>query len=190
MTAGKGVLHSETPMQAEGLMWGFQLWVNLPAKEKMKEPRYQDIDASKIPAVELGENGTVVRLIAGKLGDVEGAVNGIPVDPILLDVMLPAGQIFDHPIPEGHTLFVYTVDGASLVGVGADALDVPASRIVLFKPNGNTLRISAPDDAPSRFLVIAGAPLNEPIARHGPFVMNTREEIIQCFRDMQSGKLA
>lgn len=186
MTAGRGVRHSETPMQANGLMWGYQLWVNLPAKEKMKEPRYQDIEASKIPAVELGDTGIVIRLVAGKIGDIEGPVNGIPVNPLLMDVMLPAGVTFEFPIPDGHTLFLYTVEGSLTV----DGIDtVPASRIVIFKPEGTAFRVHAPAANASRFLVVAGAPLNEPIARHGPFVMNTREEIIQCILDLQAGKL-
>jgi hypothetical protein len=186
MTAGKGVLHSETPMQADGLMWGYQLWVNLPAREKMKDPRYQDIDASKIPAIELGDTGVVARLIAGKIGSVNGAVDGIPVDPLLMDVMVPANGVFEFPVVAGHTLFVYTVEG----NVTADGIEVPASRIILFNADGYSFKITASPTSPSRLLVVAGAPIKEPIARHGPFVMNTREEIIQCFIDLQNGKLA
>ena len=185
MTAGRGLIHSETPMQAEGLMWGYQLWVNLPAKDKMKEPRYQDIDASAIPAVELaGTNGITVRLVAGQLGDVVGPVAGISVEPMLLDVSVPKGQTLELPVPEGHTLFIYTSEGALVTeGVG----NVPMSRVIVFKHAGNVVKVSAPETTASRFLVVAGAPIKEPIAHHGPFVMNTREELMQCFKDLQNG---
>jgi hypothetical protein len=184
MTAGKGVKHSETPMQADGLMWGFQLWVNLPAKLKMTEPRYQDINADQIPTAKF-PNGTTVRVIAGQIGPIEGPVNGVSIQPTLLDVSLQPGQTFEHPIPEGHTLFLYTIEGTLLA---QDDLAVEPSRIVIYSKDGDGLRVAAPDNAPSRFLVVSGAPINEPISRHGPFVMNTREEILQCFADLYSGK--
>jgi redox-sensitive bicupin YhaK (pirin superfamily) len=182
MTAGKGVLHSETPMQADGLMWGFQLWVNLPAAEKMQEPRYQDIDAKNIPTVEL-DNGTKVRLIAGDLGGISGPVNGVTIKPTLLDVSLPAGQTFEYPIPDGHTLFLYTIEGKLAV----EEATVDPSRIVIFDPKGDSFKVSSTTNSPSRFLVVSGAPLKEPIVRHGPFVMNTREQILQCFQDFYAG---
>lgn len=184
MTAGRGLIHSETPMQAEGLMWGYQLWVNLPAKDKMQEPRYQDIDAAKIPAVQLGGNGPTVRLVAGKIGDIEGPVTGISVNPIFLDVSVPKGETFEHPIPEGHTLFLFTSAGAL---VTADVGNVPESRLIVYKTGGNAIKVSAPEDTPARFLLVAGAPIKEPIAHHGPFVMNTRAELMQCFKDLENG---
>jgi redox-sensitive bicupin YhaK (pirin superfamily) len=183
MTAGKGIQHSETPMQADGLMWGFQLWVNLPSKLKMSEPRYQDINAHEIPTAKL-PNGTSVRVIAGQIADVVGPVNGVSIKPILLDVSIPAGQTFEHPITDGHTLFLYTIEGKLQV---EQDLAIDPSRIVIFSPEGDALKVSATADAPTRFLVVSGAPINEPIARHGPFVMNTREEILQCFSDLYSG---
>lgn len=184
MTAGRGLIHSETPMQADGLMWGYQLWVNLPAKDKMIDPRYQDIDAAKIPAIEIAGTGAIVRLMAGKIGDVEGPITGISVNPILLDVWIPKGKSFELPVPEGHTLFLYTSDGALLA---EDVGTIPSSRIAVFKSEGNAVKVSAPADSNSRFLLVAGAPIKEPVAQHGPFVMNTREELIQCFRDMEAG---
>lgn len=188
MTAGRGIQHSETPMQADGLMWGYQLWVNLPAKEKLKEPRYQDISAEQIPAAQIGDSGIVVRVVAGKVGSVVGPVDGVTIQPNLLDVMMPAGKTFELPITEGHTLFIYTVEG--LVNVLGSDTPVPASRIAIFKSEGNAIKVTTPDNSAGRFLLISGAPLKEPIARHGPFVMNTREEIIQCFHDLQSGNFS
>lgn len=184
MTAGKGLQHSETPMQAEGLMWGFQLWVNLPAALKMSEPRYQDINPDQIPTAKL-PNGTKIRVVAGQVADVVGPVNGVSIHPTLLDVSLPAGETFTHPVPEGHTLFLYTIEGKLLA---QDDLAVDASRLVLYTHDGEAVKVSAPADAASRFLLVSGKPINEPIARHGPFVMNTREEILQCFSDLYSGK--
>lgn len=184
MTAGRGLQHSETPMQADGLMWGFQLWVNLPAKLKMTEPRYQDIQAEQIPTAKLA-NGTTIRVIAGAVADVVGPVNGVSIQPTLLDVSLPAGQTFEHPIPDGHTLFLYTIEGALLA---QDDLEVEASRIITYTRDGDAIKVSAPENAPSRFLVVSGAPINEPIARRGPFVMNTQEELVQCFTDLYTGK--
>lgn len=184
MTAGKGIIHAETPMQADGLMWGYQLWVNLPAKDKMIPPRYQDIEASKIPAIELGDSGTVIRLVAGQIGDVIGPVTGISVNPLLMDVQVPMGKDFELQIPDGHTLFLYTVDGSLIAdGVG----EVPNSRVIIFKHQGNAVKVTASETSNSRFLLVAGAPINEPIARHGPFVMNTREQLVQCFRDLENG---
>lgn len=184
MTAGKGLQHSETPMQADGLMWGFQLWVNLPAAHKMSEPRYQDINADQIPVAKF-PNGTTIRVIAGSVGAVTGPVNGVHINPSLLDVSLPAGQTYESSIPDGHTLFLYTVDGKLEV---SDGLEVDPSRIVIFSPEGDSFKVTAPADSTSRFLVVSGAPINEPIVRHGPFVMNTKEEILQCFSDLYSGR--
>jgi len=184
MTAGKGVQHSETPMQADGLMWGYQLWVNLPAAKKMQEPRYQDINADQIPTIQL-ESGNSFRLIAGKAGDVEGPVNGVAIQPTLLDVSMTPGNTFEYPIPDGHTLFFYMVEGKIET---AEGLPVGPSNLVIFSHEGNAFKVNTPADSPARFLVISGSPIKEPIARHGPFVMNTREEIVQCFADLRGGR--
>lgn len=184
MTAGKGVKHSETPMQADGLMWGYQLWVNLPAAKKMQEPRYQDINADQIPTLQL-DNGVSFRLVAGKAGNVEGPVNGVSIQPTFLDVSMPAGKTFEYPIPDGHTLFLYVIEGKL---ESAEGLPVESSNLVIFSHEGNAFKVNTPADSPVRFLAVSGEPIKEPIARHGPFVMNTREEILQCFSDLHSGK--
>jgi redox-sensitive bicupin YhaK (pirin superfamily) len=183
MTAGRGLIHSETPKQEDGLMWGFQLWVNLPAKSKMTAPRYQDIDPSAIPEVKT-EGGTV-RVIAGTFGRTTGPVQGIVTDPVYLDVRLDAGGGFETPVPEDHTAFVYAYQGSGTVGSTTLA---PKSLGILSK--GETIRARAAGNSDFRFLCIAAKPLNEPIARYGPFVMNTREEIQQAFEDFRNGRFA
>ena len=182
MTAGRGIIHSETPKQEDGLMWGFQLWVNLPAKDKMTAPRYQDIDPSAIPEVSIP--GGTVRVIAGSYGGVTGPVQGIVTDPTYLDVRLSAGGRFETSIAEGHTAFLYAYLGEGSVGgrgVQAKTLGVLS--------RGDRIVVQS-GEVDFRFLCIAARPLNEPIARYGPFVMNTREEIQQAFEDFRNGRLA
>ncbi len=181
MTAGRGIIHSETPKQEDGLMWGFQLWVNLPAKSKMTAPRYQDIDPAAIPEVKI--SGGSVRVIAGAFGESTGPVQGIVTDPIYLDVRLDGSGTFEADIPDGHTAFLYTYEGSGQV---AKTPLAPKTLAILSKGD----RIGASADASGlRFLCIAARPLNEPIARYGPFVMNTREEIHQAFEDFRNGRL-
>ena len=180
MTAGRGIIHSETPRQEDGLMWGFQLWVNLPAASKMTAPRYQDIDPSSIPEVKM-ERGTV-RVIAGTFASITGPVKGIVTDPTYLDVRLETSGQFETSLPDDHTAFIYAYEGRGLIG--STPLS-PKTLAVLSK--GDTIRASAPDSE-FRFLCIAARPLNEPIARYGPFVMNTREEIHQAFDDFRNGR--
>jgi redox-sensitive bicupin YhaK (pirin superfamily) len=181
MTAGKGLLHSEMPAQKEGHLWGFQLWVNLPAAEKMKEPRYQDLKPEDIPVVET-DKGVRVRVIAGEVAGVPGPIDGVSIKPTLLDVKLPSGESFEQEIPDGHTLFIYGIEGESRTG----NFVVPPGEMAIFQPRGDAFKVSA-QEAPARFLVVSGAPINEPIARYGPFVMNTHEEILQTLRDFKSG---
>jgi len=181
MTAGRGIIHSETPKQEDGLMWGFQLWVNLPAKSKMTAPRYQDIDPGAIPEVKV--DGGSVRVVAGTFGGATGPVQGIVTDPFYLDVRLDANGAFDTGIPEGHTAFLYTYEGSGEVG----ATPLSPKTLAVLSP-GDVIRASAGDSG-VRFLCIAARPLNEPIARYGPFVMNTREEIHQAFEDFRNGQL-
>lgn len=181
LTAGKGILHSETPMQSEGLLWGFQLWVNLPKKDKMIEPRYQDFNAEDIPNVE-AENGTKIRIIAGEVDGNKGAVSGIAINPTLLDVKLPKGQTFSYPIPDGHTLFLYQLEGEC----NYNGQNVSESHIIIFDTDGEAFKVEALEDN-SRFLVVSGAPIKEPIARYGPFVMNTESEIAQTLQDFRTG---
>lgn len=181
MTAGRGIIHSEMPRQKEGLIWGFQLWVNLPAKEKMREPRYQNIEPEDVPTVER-EDGTVIKVIAGEVDGVAGAVNGIYTNPLYIDVKLPANGQFTQSVAAGHNAFAYVLEGK--VRFGEE--EVAPSRLVTF--GDGTVVAAEAGEAGGRFLLLAGKPLNEEIARHGPFVMNTRDEIKQAVSDYQSGK--
>ncbi len=180
MTAGRGIVHSEMPQQEDGLMWGFQLWVNLPASDKMIDPRYQDIPADDVPEVAL-DGGVSAKIIAGELAGVTGPVSGVATDPRYFDVRIPAGGTVSLPIPEGHNAFVYVYEGT--VTVGGD--DVGRGHIALLD-DGDAVSVAASEDA--KLLLIAGRPLNEPVARYGPFVMNTDDEIRQAVMDYQSGR--
>ncbi len=182
MTAGRGIIHSETPKQDDGLMWGFQLWVNLPAKSKMTAPRYQDIDPSAIPEVKI--EGGSVRVIAGTFNGSTGPVQGIVTDPVYLDVRLDASGRFETGIPREHTAFLYAYQGSG--GVGATTLGTKSLGVL---SKGERI-VATAGDSGFRFLCIAARPLNEPIARYGPFVMNTREEIHQAFEDFRNGRFA
>ncbi len=183
MTAGRGIIHSEMPEQEEGLMWGFQLWVNLAAKEKMRDPRYQEIKSADIPTV-VRDDGVSVRVIAGEVDGTVGAVMEIEVDPTYLDVAVPPGAEFVHPLPAGHNAFCYVFEGSAVIGEG----NPPTSRgtLVVLGP-GDAARIAGGTE-PARVLLIAGRPHNEPIVKYGPFVMNTPEEIVQAIDDFQAGR--
>jgi redox-sensitive bicupin YhaK (pirin superfamily) len=180
MTAARGIVHSEMPRQEHGLMWGFQLWVNLPAKDKMGPPRYQDFPPERIPGIRRPD-GVVVRVIAGEADGVPGAVTGIATRPLYLDVALPASTRYSASLPEGHTALAYVFEGEAQVGGRALA----RQQLGLFGP-GDTVELAAAS-TPARLLLIAAQPIGEPIVRYGPFVMNTREEIHQAIRDFQSG---
>jgi redox-sensitive bicupin YhaK (pirin superfamily) len=186
MTAGKGIIHSEMPQQKDGLMWGFQLWVNLPAREKLREPRYQDIPPERIREA-TRPDGTRIRVIAGEADGVRGAVSGIATDPLYLDVALPPSARFQHPIPADKNAFVYVFEGEAAFGVSADeggrSLH-PGQLGVL--GDGDTLEVRS-GDSPVRFLLLAARPIGEPVARYGPFVMNTRAEIHQAIQDLEDG---
>ena len=181
MTAGRGIVHSEMPEQEEGLMRGFQLWVNLPAKDKMTAPRYQDIDPEKIPDVRL-DSGVRVKVIAGRFGDVKGAVDTGVTDPTYLDVHLPEGGAFAHAVPDGHNAFVYVYEGAA--AIGGQTLKKGELGVL---SRGAEIAVTA-GAADTRLLLVAGKPLGEPVARHGPFVMNTMAEIRQAAEDYMAGK--
>lgn len=179
MTAGHGIVHSEMPKQESGMMWGFQLWVNLPASRKMIPPRYQDIDPSLIPELDL-EKGKV-RVVAGALEGKVGPVSGIDVEPTYLDVALQKGQSLNVPLPRTHTAFVYVSDGAMRVG----NREVTRGNLAVLSA-GDVVQLNGEN---GRALLIAGRPINEPVARYGPFVMNTDEEIRQAFADYRNGTL-
>ncbi|MCW5770266.1 MAG: pirin family protein [Rhodospirillaceae bacterium] len=185
MTAGRGIVHSEMPEQEDGLMWGFQLWVNLPAKDKMTAPRYQDIEPEAIPVVATAE-GAIVRVIAGKVGDAAGPVSAVATEPTYLDVAVPAGKRFDHALPPGHAAFIYVFDGDLTVGAGEAAQLVRRGELAALGP-GNRAVLSAGERA-GRAILVAGRPLREPIAKYGPFVMNSDREIIQAIEDYQRGR--
>jgi quercetin 2,3-dioxygenase len=183
MTAGRGIVHSEMPEQQDGLMQGFQLWVNLPAKDKMTAPRYQEIPPQEIPVAALPES-VRVKVIAGALGEVRGPIDGIATEPVLLDLALPMGGRFAMPLPAGHNVFLYVFDGEAAVGEAATV--VPRGSIAVLG-DGDGVAVSAPKGA-ARVLLAAGRPLNEPVARYGPFVMNTEQQLREALRDYQLGR--
>ncbi len=186
MTAGRGIVHSEMPQQEDGLMWGFQLWVNLPAADKMTTPRYQDIQGDQIPETRAAD-GVQARVIAGELAGVPGAVRNVATDPIYYDLHFDAGATLSVPLPAGHNAFVYVYQGEMLAGEGGAATTIERGELALTS-QGESLVLTATGE-PGRLILVAGRPLNEPIARYGPFVMNSAEEIRQAFIDYQSGRL-
>jgi len=182
MTAGRGIMHEEMPQPVDGRMGGFQLWVNLPARLKMTKPRYQEILSSAIPEARR-DDGTVVRVIAGSVGDVRGPVTDIFAEPEYLDVTLPADASFEQPVTRGHNAFAYLFEGSGTFGDSTSALGSP--KLVVLG-DGDVVRAQGGAGG-LRFLLVSGAPLGEPIARYGPFVMNTREEILQALADLRDG---
>ncbi|HXS73240.1 MAG TPA: pirin family protein [Rhodanobacteraceae bacterium] len=182
MTAGRGIVHSEMPEQDHGLMRGFQLWVNLPAADKMSAPRYQDIAPENIPNAEPAP-GVRVRVVAGEMFGVRGPVSGVATQPVYLDVALEPGARVEIPLPSTHNAFAYVFEGEG-ARAGGEAL---AHRELGVLSSGDSLLLSA-DRHPVRVLVVAGKPLNEPVAKYGPFVMNTPEQIVQAMQDFQAGR--
>ncbi len=185
MTAGRGIVHSEMPEQEDGLMWGFQLWVNLPAGDKMTAPRYQDIAPESIPEI-APAHGVHVRILAGTLGGVRGPVQAPATDPVYIDVALAAGTSYCVPLPAGHNAFAYVFEGSATIGSAAQATTVQHGELALLSPGGQVDVAAA--DQPARMIVVAGRPLDEPVVRYGPFVMNTREQIRQAIDDFNQGR--
>jgi len=185
MTAGRGLVHSEMPEQQAGRMEGFQLWLNLPARDKMREPWYRDIPAHEIP--EAAAPGVRVRVITGQALGVAGAMQREVTEPLLLDLHLEPGAAFEQPLAAAVNAFVYVYRGALRIA----GTPVPQQRMAILAnaPQADGVVLSA-DAAGARALLIAGRPLNEPIAQHGPFVMNTQQEIFQAVADFQAGRLA
>jgi len=185
MTAGGGIMHEEMPEQQDELLAGFQLWVNLPAKDKMMPPRYQDISAAQIPEITT-DSRVKVRVITGQVGNVQGPVTDIVVQPLYLDVDMPAGTSFAHPIDPDHTAFAYLFEGTACFGTDAQGkeYEIAANKLVILE-NGEYVEVRTSAHG-ARFLLIAGRPLHEPIARYGPFVMNTRQEILQALEDLRN----
>ncbi|MGY4831582.1 pirin family protein [Sphaerotilaceae bacterium SBD11-9] len=186
MTAGRGIIHSEMPEQEEGRMAGFQLWVNLAAKDKMTAPLYQDVPPQNVPVYTL-DDGTRVRVIAGVSRGVTGAVTRPTTEPLYLDIALPAGTVFEHALPASHNAFVYVYGGA--VEIEGERVERERMAILRNDAGADGVRIRALD-ADAKLLLIAGQPLNEPIAQYGPFVMNTQQEIFQAVEDFRRGALA
>ena len=191
MTAGRGIIHSEMPQQTQGRMRGFQLWVNLPANEKMKPAWYRDIEPAEIPQVALAEGGTA-KVIAGSINVAgvvtEGVITGHTTDPRYLDVDLPNGSPFHYFIQDDYGAFIYLYEGELRVGAPSDARALK-TRCAGVLSSGDEIVVTA-EGGPARFLLIAGKPIKEPIVQYGPFVMNTREEVDQAVRDYQNGVLA
>lgn len=186
MTAGRGLTHSEMPEQEEGVMEGFQLWLNLPAKNKLCEPWYRDIQSESIPEVTTDE-GVLVRVIAGQSHKTAGAMQREHTDPLYLDLHFPAadGVVFKQPLPALHNAFVYVYRGGLEVVHGNKETDVPIKRMAVLTNSGDGVVLRT--QANTRAILIAGKPLNEPIAQYGPFVMNTREELVQAVDDFRAG---
>ncbi len=181
MTAGSGLVHSEIPEQVGGLMEGFQLWINLPAKAKMGAPHYRDIPPEAIPEF-ASRDGVRVRVIAGESHGTTGSVTRPDTEPLYLDIRLPAGASFEQTLPAGHNAFVFAYRGS----VSIEGASVPERNMAILANAGDGVRIEAREEA--SVLLIAGKPLKEPIAAYGPFVMNTPDEIQQAFVDFRAGK--
>ena len=187
MTSGSGIMHEEMPRRSpEGNVFGFQLWVNLPAALKMSQPRYQEVSAETIPMVE--REGAKIRIVAGEIDGVVGPVTEIAADPVYLDVQLDPGASFSHPIPAGHTAVAYVFDGSG--NFGLDQYNqgelVEAVNLIVFG-DGEYINVNATSESQVRFMLMAGAPFNEPIVPYGPFVMNTSAEIQQALDDLHNG---
>ncbi len=211
MTAGRGVIHSEMPEQQEGRMEGFQLWLNLPGKTKMRAPWYKDIQSEEIPEVTTRE-GVTVRIIAGASHGMPGAMQREDTEPLYLDLLFPVarppatvpatesgtaestGATFSQPLDPSHNAFLYAYRGSvSVVDAAGKSTPVPRNRMAILSNSGDGVTLQAdttPGSEPARALLIAGKPLNEPIAQHGPFVMNTRQELKQAVDDFNAGQLA
>ena len=185
MTAGRGLVHSEMPEQESGQMRGFQLWVNLPARDKMTDPKYQEFAPERIPVTAPGD-GVQVKVIAGQVGEVSGPIAQPATDPVYLDITLDANARWDYTLPEGHNAFAYVFEGGLTVGQGEDARPVARQELAVLG-GGELLQLQAGAEG-ARLILVAGRPLREPVMRHGPFVMNTRQELMQAFVDFQEGR--
>jgi redox-sensitive bicupin YhaK (pirin superfamily) len=202
MTAGSGIIHKEMPqLSPTGTMWGFQFWANLPAAQKMMPPRYRDVKATDIPEVTL-DNGVSVKIIAGEVAGVKGPVGDIVIEPEMLDISVPAGTVYSHHLPAGHTCFAYILAGEGyfddqrdayayeMVGHGWSDTErrclCAAETVVLFEHSGDAVKVTASDKS-LRFLLVSGKPLGEPVAWYGPIVMNTQAELKIAFEEYQRG---
>ncbi len=183
MTAGSGIVHQEMPHRSDGMMMGFQLWANLPSSDKMMHPRYQDVKDSEIPEV-VTENGAKVRIICGKIDGTCGPVSEIVTDPEYMDVIVPPGKEFTHSVKKGHTVFAYVFEGDGYFDEEKEQL-IESDYLVLFEDGDQIIAKSG--EKQLRFLLVSGMPIGEPIAWHGPIVMNNREELDVAFREYREG---
>lgn len=186
MTAGRGIVHSEMPEQQSGRMRGFQLWINLPAREKMTPPKYQEFAAERIPT-DAPAPGVRVKVIAGRSGSAVGPIAQPATDPVYFDYELAPGAVADSALPAGHAAFVYVFEGRVRVGADDAAREVSAHELAVLSDEG-AVRLTGAAEGPSRAILVAGRPLREPVAKYGPFVMNTRDELVRAFEDYQSGR--
>ena len=186
MTAGSGIMHEEMPQMKKGRMEGFQLWVNLPAKDKMMKPRYQEFKSEEIPVVS-DQEGVEIKIVAGEIDGDQGVVKDIEANPTYLDIKLEGNINFEKSVPRGHSVFAYVFEGSADFGEGSsgEEITVNSPKLVVFE-DGDFVKIRGSQQG-TRFLLVSGKPLDEPIARYGPFVMNTREEIQQALTDLQRG---
>ena len=185
MTAGRGLVHSEMPEQESGRMRGFQLWVNLPARNKMDAPRYQEFAPERIPVAHPAQ-GVAVKVIAGAVGEVRGPIEQPATEPLYLDIALEPGRAWQYLLPPGHNAFAYVFEGTASIGAEEEARALATHELAVL--GGGDLFAVRADAEGARLLLVAGRPLREPVARHGPFVMNTREELMQAFTDFQQGR--
>lgn len=183
MSAGSGLVHSEMPEQLDGAMRGFQLWVNLPAKDKMRTPRYQEFAPEHIPEA-TPATGVRAKVIAGRIGEIQGPVRDVAAQPVYFDIALDADTEYVQPLPSAHTAFACIYEGSAALGDAATS--VAAVSLAVFGA-GDAVRMRAGGQG-ARLILVAGKPFNEPIARYGPFVMNTREEIIRAVEDFRAGR--
>ncbi len=194
MSAGRGVIHSEMPLQESGRMRGFQLWINLPGKDKLQPAWYRDIPSAEIPVAALPDGGTI-KVIAGSVqlgaqtldGPINGSAQRLSTDPLYIDLDLPAGARHQQAIGSGHNAFIYTYEGSVTIGEGAAAKALPAQAAGVLTPGEQVTIVAGAQGA--RLVLIAGQPIREPVVQYGPFVMNTREEIEQAIRDYNDGTL-
>jgi len=184
MTAGSGIIHSEMPAQVNGLLWGFQLWVNLPATNKMMRPRYQDIPAAKVPEITIN-NGIKIRILVGEINGINGPVQDIVTNPEYIDVTIPANTKFEHEVEKDYTAFAYCFEGKGYFEPNKEQL-VSKEHLVIFR-EGESVQIVASENEHVRFLLVSGKPIKEPVAWYGPIVMNTQEEIRIAFEEYHNG---
>jgi quercetin 2,3-dioxygenase len=187
MTSGGGILHEELPRRGpNGTIYGFQLWVNLPAKLKMSSPRYQEIRSDSIPVLE--NNGARIRIVAGTVKGATGPARDIAIAPLYFDVTLEAGTNWEHPVQQGHTLRVYVFEGSGEFGLAEKEIGTQVESVKMLEfADGDTLRVRTLVNSGVRFMLMSGSPIKEPIAPYGPFVMNTAEEIQQALVDLRNG---